>query len=118
MAGLNFKDKEPDVEFPQPTPQRTANLAFFLQYDAPSVRKYRLDPVGLQQVADKISLAASVASGKNLAHQCTVSIAEFLKKEVTIFPGGHNGFITHPKAFAALLTTFLLAKQQGIGTNG
>jgi len=117
LAGISFKDKEPDAEFPKPTPQRTANLAFFLQNDAPAVRKYRLNPGELQQVADKVFLAAGTTSGENLAHQCTISIAEFLRKEITIFPGGHNGFITHPKAFAMLLATFLLSKPQGIDTN-
>jgi pimeloyl-ACP methyl ester carboxylesterase len=41
MAGLNFDDREPDVELPRPGPERAANLTFFLTHDAPAVRLYR-----------------------------------------------------------------------------
>ena len=44
IAGLNFEDRGPDVKLLRPSPERVANLKFFLTHDAPAVRLYRLDP--------------------------------------------------------------------------
>ncbi len=81
--GLNFEDREPDVVLPQPTSQRAANLEFFRTHDAPAAHRYRLDIAALQ------------------------AGTEFVE-----FPGGHNGHVLHPRAFAARLRD-VLGDEQG-----
>jgi pimeloyl-ACP methyl ester carboxylesterase len=110
MAGLNFEDREPDVELPHPGPERAANLKFFLTHDAPAVRLYRLDLPSLEVAAPKIVVGAGRTSGTTLAHQCAIALAKKLGKPVEEFPGGHNGFVTHPRAFAKRLLEVLKAE--------
>lgn len=103
IAGLNFEDREPDIELPRPGPERAANLKFFLTHDAPAVRLYRLDPAALLAVRNKIVVAAGRTSGARLAHKCAKALAKLLGTEIVEFPGGHAGFVTHPRAFATKL---------------
>jgi pimeloyl-ACP methyl ester carboxylesterase len=112
MAGLSFEDREADVELPRPGLERVANLTFFLTHDAPAVRLYRLDLAALKAVAAKIVVAAGCTSGAFLAHRCAIALAKHLDIPVAEFPGGHGGFITHPRAFAQMLHEVLKAKRE------
>jgi pimeloyl-ACP methyl ester carboxylesterase len=111
LAGLNFEDREPEVELPRSGSERMANLSFFLTHDAPAVRLYRLDLAALDAAAAKIVVAAGRTSGAFLAHQCAVALAKQLGTSVEEFPGGHSGFVTHPRAFAKKLHEVLDAKR-------
>jgi pimeloyl-ACP methyl ester carboxylesterase len=112
IAGLNFEDREPDVELPRPAPERAANLKFFLTHDAAAVRLYRLDPAALQAAPTKIVVAAGRTSGGTLAHQCGNALARRLGTQIVEFPGGHAGFITHPRAFATKLREVFEATEE------
>ena len=112
MAGLDFEDREADIELPRPGPERVANLTFFLKHDAPAVRLYRLDLAALEAVAAKIVVAVGRTSGAFLAHRCAVALSRHLDIPVAEFPGGHSGFITHPRAFAQKLHEVLKAKRE------
>jgi pimeloyl-ACP methyl ester carboxylesterase len=112
LAGLNFEDREPDVELPRPGPERAANLKFFLTHDAPAVRLYRADRPSLEAAAPKIVVGAGRTSGTTLAHRCAIALAKHLGKQVEEFPGGHGGFITHPRAFAKKLHEVLEAAKK------
>jgi pimeloyl-ACP methyl ester carboxylesterase len=103
ISGVNFDDREPDVELPRPKPERIANLRFFLTYDAPAVRRYRLDRPALLAVATRIVPGVGSSSGGSLAHNSAVALAELLGQALVEFPGGHSGFAFRPRAFAAVL---------------
>jgi pimeloyl-ACP methyl ester carboxylesterase len=105
VSGMNLEDREPDVELPRPNRQRGINLVFFLTHDAPAVRRYRVDLEALTKstASTHIVPAAGSTSRDMWAHQCAVAVAERLGTDLVEFPGGHNGFVTHPKAFAARL---------------
>jgi pimeloyl-ACP methyl ester carboxylesterase len=103
IAGLNFDDREPEVELPRPVPQRIDNLKFFLTHDAPAVRLYRLDVARLLRVPTRIVVAAGRTSGAFFPHQCAVALAELLGTQIEEFPGAHSRFVTHPRAFAQRL---------------
>ena len=106
IAGINFDDREPDLEIPRPKPERVANLAFFLTYDAPAVRGYRLDLPALGAVADRIVPAAGQSS-EGFPARCARALATTLGRPLVEFPGGHSGFILRPRAFAARLRELL-----------
>jgi pimeloyl-ACP methyl ester carboxylesterase len=110
MAGLNFEDRELDVELPRPGPERAANLKFFLTHDAPAVRLYRLDLPSLEVAAAKIVVGAGRTSGTTMPHRCAIALAKQLGQQVEEFPGGHGGFVTHPRAFAKRLHEVLKAE--------
>jgi pimeloyl-ACP methyl ester carboxylesterase len=104
---MNFEDREPDLELPQPTSQRAANLEFFLAHDAAAVRLYRLDMAALKAAATRIVPAAGLSSRENWTHHCAGVLAERLGAEFVEFPGGHNGYVLRPRAFAAKLREVL-----------
>jgi pimeloyl-ACP methyl ester carboxylesterase len=106
-SGMNFDDREPDVVVPPPNPRRAANLEFFLTHDAPAVRLYRLDLASLEAAPTRIVPAAGRTSREMWTHHCAEALADRLGTEIVEFPGGHNGYVLHPRAFAAKLREVL-----------
>jgi pimeloyl-ACP methyl ester carboxylesterase len=109
LSGMNLEDREPDLELPRPSPQRGINLAFFLTHDAPAVRRYRVDLQALSKATATTHIvpAAGSTSRDIWTHRCAAALAERLGEDLVEFPGGHNGFVTHPRAFAARLREVL-----------
>lgn len=107
LAGLNFQDREPGVVMPAPTEGRAANLDFFLRYDAQAVRLFNLDVPALKAAELKVTVAAGQTSRGRMTHRCAEALAKLLNKEAIEFPGGHAGFITHPRGFAEKLLEIL-----------
>ncbi len=102
LAGLRFDDLEPGVYLPAPTPERLANLEFFLSHDAPAARRYRLDLAALALVADRVVPAAGRDTDGFTRH-CAEALAVRLRRPMIEFPGTHNGWLLHPREFAARL---------------
>jgi len=109
---LNFADREPDVVLPQTSAQRVPNLEFFHKYDAPAAHKYRLDIAGLKKTSTRIVPAGGQTSREFWAHRSAEALADKLGTEFVEFPGGHNGHILHPRAFAEKLRE-VLGDEQG-----
>ncbi len=107
LTGVNYEDREPDLELARPKPERIANLEFFLTHDAPAVRCYRLDLPALHAAAGRVVLAAGSSPGDSFVHRCAQALAEELARPLEEFPGGHAGFVLHPRAFAARLRAVL-----------
>jgi len=107
QSGLNFADREPDVVLPQPTPQRAANLEFFHAYDAPAAHSYRLDIAALKKISTQIVPAGGRTSRKMWTHHSVEALADQLGTAFVEFPGGHNGHVLHPRAFAERLRDVL-----------
>jgi len=103
IAGLDFQDREHEIEIPRPSPARVANLRFFLTHDAPAARGFRVNLGALHTQSGKISVAAGQTSSAFFPYKCAAALAQYLHRPLLIFPGGHNGFITHPRAFAQKL---------------
>jgi pimeloyl-ACP methyl ester carboxylesterase len=110
MTGLDFTDREPHIELPQPKPERIANLQFFLTHDAPAARSYRLDLPALQTASAHVVAAAGSASRSDIgAERCARALAKLLGTGLVEFPGGHSGFLLRPNAFATRLREILAA---------
>jgi pimeloyl-ACP methyl ester carboxylesterase len=107
MAGMNPNEREAGLELPLPSPARAANLAFFLRYDAPAARRFRVDLDALKPVASKIVVAAGVTSQAAFPNHCAHALARALGREAREFPGDHSGALLHPRAFAARLREVL-----------
>ncbi len=107
ITGVSFADREPDVELPARTEGYAANIAFFLAHDAPAAREYRLDLPALQRVAEHIVPAAGTTDREYWIHLCARELAARLDRPLAEFPGGHNGYALHPRAFADRLRAIL-----------
>lgn len=99
LAEMDFTDKEPDVRLARPGPARLPNIEAFLTHDAPAVRRYQADEAALRAVAGQLVPAVGMTS-TGLVPRCAVALADLLKTDVTTFPGGHNGPVLRPRAFA------------------
>ncbi|WP_214322555.1 alpha/beta fold hydrolase [Nonomuraea sediminis] len=105
LAGVDPSDREPDVALTPPGPERVPNLEFFLTYDAPAVRRHILDVDALK--AARIVPAVGETSGTIFARECAIRLADALGVAYATFPGGHNGSVFRPRAFAACLADVL-----------
>ena len=68
---------------------------------------YRHDFDALRAAPTRILLGVGTQSGQMLAGRAAVAVAERLGTTPVTFPGGHDGFLTDPSAFAAVLRTVL-----------
>jgi pimeloyl-ACP methyl ester carboxylesterase len=107
ITGVDFADREPDIALPPRTEGYAANIAFFLTHDAPAARFHRLDLDALQRAAGRIVPAAGSTDRDFWIHRCARALAERLGRPLEEFPGGHNGYALHPRAFAARLRAVL-----------
>jgi pimeloyl-ACP methyl ester carboxylesterase len=113
VAGLNFDDREADVKLPAPGPRRMANLSFFLTHDVPAVRVHKLDAECLRAASAQLVLGVGRTSGEYLPARCVKAVARSIGREPIEFPGGHNGFVTDPRAFAGRLRDVFTGKTAG-----
>jgi pimeloyl-ACP methyl ester carboxylesterase len=112
IAGIDFADREPEVEIPRPNPDRIANLEFFLTHDAPAARRYQLNLPALRAATDRIIPAAGQNS-TTFPQRCARALAAELGRPLAELPGGHSGFVFRPRAFAAQLRTLLAIARDG-----
>lgn len=78
------------------------------------VREYpgfQPDMVGLKAVTDQLVLGGGDASRDEVPYRPNTFLAEQLGLGITHFPGGHVGFVTHPREFADALSALLLARR-------
>ena len=103
LAAVDYNDREPDVALPSPTPQTSANMSFFFTHDSPAVREYRLDLKALHAARTRIVLAVGQSGAGSVPHDAAEALAAKLDLKVTVFPGGHTGWMLRPKGFGAKL---------------
>lgn len=120
---VDVQDVEDGFEQPKLNPSMFHNYEHFLRYDAPNVRKYRLDLDALARRARDIvpvigartheSLVTGKA-GAALKVAPTMVLAERLRVGLRVLPGGHGGYASHPRDYGARLMDVLAehARQQ------
>lgn len=118
MAALevDIQDVEDGFEQPRLNPSALRNYEHFLRYDAPRVRKFRLDFDALARRARDIILIIGARTHENLVAGKagaalkvgpTIVLAERLGVGLRVFPGGHGGYVSHPRKFGARLLDVL-----------
>jgi pimeloyl-ACP methyl ester carboxylesterase len=68
---------------------------------------YQHDFGALRAAPTRILLGVGTQSGQMMAGRAAVAVAERLGTTPVTFPGDHNGFLSDPGAFAAVLRTVL-----------
>ncbi|MBO2455670.1 alpha/beta hydrolase [Actinomadura barringtoniae] len=108
--GINpaAQDLEPGVQLPPITPERAAGFAYFIAHDFTAVREDHLDASALQKSPVRIIPATGRTTPRQVFdHKCAVELAALRGVPLEEFPGGHNGNMTHPTAYADRLRTLL-----------
>ncbi|MEU7897301.1 alpha/beta hydrolase [Nonomuraea sp. NPDC049152] len=94
-------DKEPGLSAFPMTPQRVANFAFFLRHDLTAIREDMLDPEAVRATSTRIVPVAGRTTPRGVFdYLCAVELAGLVGAELEELPGGHNGNLTHPRAYA------------------
>ncbi|WP_406297288.1 alpha/beta hydrolase [Embleya sp. NBC_00888] len=95
------EEREPDLT-PQPmTARRVANFDFFIGREFPAVVDDTLSLDLLRSSTTRIIPGLGATTGHRVfTRRCAVALAELVGVEAASFPGGHNGNLTHPRAFA------------------
>jgi pimeloyl-ACP methyl ester carboxylesterase len=104
--GIDPSNGEPDrTDFPMDA-GRIANFDYFIRHDFVAAA----DDVAadLTTVSARVVPAAGTTTPRTVFdYQCAEALAAMLDEELELFPGGHNGNLSHPKAYAARLKEVL-----------
>ncbi|MBL8957596.1 MAG: hypothetical protein JNK82_42875 [Myxococcaceae bacterium] len=84
-----------------------ANLKFFLENDAPAARRFHADLPALAAAKDRLVVAAGTSSKGLWIRGCAQALADALELPLAETPGGHAGYVAHPRGFAARLRQLL-----------
>ncbi|WP_406199194.1 alpha/beta hydrolase [Kitasatospora sp. NBC_01560] len=107
------QERESEVR-PEPFgPERAANFTAFLTHDLTTVRRSTLGPAEADALATgptRVVPAVGLTTDPTVySYRCAEELAGRLGTALTRLPGGHNGNLTHPRAFAARLDEVLTA---------
>ncbi|MDI2130655.1 alpha/beta fold hydrolase [Yinghuangia seranimata] len=102
------RDVEPDLTpFPLDA-QRRANFDYFIQHDFTAIIEDTLDAAALAASSTRIVPAFGATTPHTVFdYQCALALADLTGTPAVTLPGGHNGNLTHPRAYAALLRELL-----------
>ncbi len=101
---VDVDEREPDAELQRQDPARTmANAAFFFTREAPALDQFIPDVAALKASAIRLLVAGGSTGHENFPYRCAAALAGQLSLPLMQFPGGHAGFVTHPRAFAQQL---------------
>ncbi|GAA4589866.1 alpha/beta hydrolase [Planotetraspora phitsanulokensis] len=96
------QETEPDITRHPMDDRRKANFAFFVENDFAAVVEDTLEAGELAGSPVRIIPAVGRATPRTVFdHRCAVELAALLGVDAQEFPGGHNGNLTHPRAYAA-----------------
>jgi pimeloyl-ACP methyl ester carboxylesterase len=109
-------DREADVLVTRPSRRTIANTEFFLANDAEATARFAFGPAecdALKASPTRVVPAGGSSSHAAAAYRCAAALARLLATPLTIFPGGHEGYLTHPRGFATRLSQVLSEDEAG-----
>ncbi|MFD7155181.1 alpha/beta fold hydrolase [Kribbella sp. NPDC059898] len=87
---------------------RIANFDYFIRHDFTAAATDELDPASIGTAGARIVAAAGTTTPHTVFdYRCAKVLAELLGQDLETFPGGHNGNLSHPKAYAQRLRDVL-----------
>ncbi|MFI9411559.1 alpha/beta fold hydrolase [Nocardia gamkensis] len=106
------QDREPGVTAPPLGPERAANFEYFLEHDFTAIRADHLDVAPLRQSPVRIIPACGRTTPRQVFdYKAARELAALCGEPAVEFPGGHNGNLTHPAAYAAKVCEVLGAPE-------
>lgn len=110
MLGIDpvGQETEPNLTRHPMTPERAADFTFFVEHDFGAVLSDTADVAALKGGTVRVIPAAGRTTPRTvLDRRCAEELASLRGTALAEFPGGHNGNLTHPGAFAARLRAAL-----------
>jgi pimeloyl-ACP methyl ester carboxylesterase len=106
-VGAWMTDREPAVVLPTERPME--NIVFLLEHEYAMYDRYWLDFDALKSAANQTRtvFAGGDAQREAYPYRSAAAVADKLGMRLVEFPGGHAGYVTHPKAFASKLREVL-----------
>lgn len=108
-VGMNGETRPPKgAELP---PERLAemldrirhNQDFWFEHEVRTYPAFIPDTAKLKTVSHRLILAGGTTSRDHFPYRPNAILAERLGTDITHFPGGHGGYVTHPAEFADML---------------
>ncbi|TCC61242.1 alpha/beta fold hydrolase [Kribbella pittospori] len=95
------------TQFPMDA-QRIANFDYFIRHDFAAAAQDDLDVDKLATARTRIVPATGTTTPRTVFdYQCAEALAALRGQELSIFPGGHNGNLSHSRAYARRLREVL-----------
>jgi len=107
FTGMQMGPIGSDADQPPPSAAEEANSRRFFEHGLLTIALYQPDIAALQAAQTRLIVAGGAASRGEFPQRTAVALAEQLSSPLMEFPGGHGGFISDPKEFAAVLRTAL-----------
>jgi pimeloyl-ACP methyl ester carboxylesterase len=105
--GVDRDDREDGCEPPVSSREQSRETGFLLSREVRAIDGYRLDVAALLREAERIVPAFGSSSRGHYPAQCAIALGALLRREAVEFPGGHNGYVLRPQAFAERLRSVL-----------
>jgi hypothetical protein len=97
-----FRQDEPADPQP-PSAEEVATSERFFGHGLLPIALYQPDFSSLEAAPARLIVAGGTASKGEFPQRTAVALAERLGTQLMDFPGGHAGFVSEPKEFAAVL---------------
>jgi pimeloyl-ACP methyl ester carboxylesterase len=104
FTGMSIRPPDGGAEPPAPpSAEAVATSERFFRHGLLPIALYQPDLAALQAAPARIVVAAGTSSTGEFAQRTAVALADRLGTPLITFPGGHAGFVSEPKEFAAVL---------------
>jgi len=103
FTGMNIGRQDEDPDPQPPSAEEVATSERFFGHGLLPIALYQPDFSALQAAPTRLVVAGGTASKGEFPQRTAVALAERLGTPLVDFPGGHAGFASEPKEFAAVL---------------
>lgn len=103
FTGINMGPPHGDAEPQPPSAEAEAASERFFGHGFLPIALYQPDFSALQAAPARVMVAGGTTSKGEFAQRTAVALAERLATPLIDFPGGHAGFVSETKGFAAVL---------------
>ncbi len=107
FTGMNTSPQDTGAERQPPSPETVATSERFFGHGLLPIALYEPDISALKATGGRVVVAGGTTSEGEFARRTAVALAERLGTPVVDFPGGHTGFVSDSKGFAAVLRRVL-----------
>ncbi len=105
--GVDREDREDDVTTPESCRAQSRDTGFLMSQEARALATYRLDLLALTRHASRVVPAFGSSSEAFYPAECARALGLKLGRQPLAFPGGHDGYVLRPRAFAPVLRAAL-----------
>jgi clorobiocin biosynthesis protein CloN7 len=103
FTGMNIRPQGDDADPQPPSAEAVATSERFFGHGLLPIALYQPDFSALQAVPARLIVGGGTASKGEFPQRTAVALAERLGTPLLDFPGGHAGFVSESKEFAAVL---------------